>query len=124
MLVDVVLRRTSTPISIGILRCFEPLPLNSFLEVHADFELPESPIPAGPEPGRGLARQTGSCEESGNVEMSNSHILGSLGSEKSTLIWQLKMLFGSIWTHLALKPSQKSRPKLPVGGKQVRIVRI
>ncbi len=98
--------------------------------MHANVEASKIPtmskfqIPAGPEPGRALARQTGSCEESENVEMSDFHIFGFLGSNKSTLILQLNMLFGSIWTHLALKSSQKSRPKLPVGGKQVRIVRI
>ena len=55
-------------------------------------------------------------------KISNFHIFGFLGSKKSTLIFQPNMLFGSIWTHLALKSSQKSRPKPPVGGKQVRQV--
>ena len=39
LLVDVVLRRRSTPISIGILRCFGPLPLNFLLEMHANPEI-------------------------------------------------------------------------------------
>jgi len=53
-------------------------------------------------------------------KMSNFHIFGFLGSKKSTLVLQLNILFGRIWTHLALKSAQKSRPKPPVGGKQVR----
>ena len=65
--------------------------------MHANFGFSKSPIPAGPEPGRVLARETGSCEESKNVEMSNSHIFWIPGVKKVDIDFAAEY---AIWKHL------------------------
>ncbi len=65
--------------------------------MHANSEFSKFPIPAGPEPGRVLARQTGSCEESKNVEMSNFHIFWIPGVKKVDIAFPAKY---AVWKHL------------------------
>ncbi len=65
--------------------------------MHANFGFSKSPIPAGPEPGRVLARETGSCEGSTDVENIKFSHFWIPGVKKADIGFPAEY---AIWKHL------------------------